>query len=111
MKFGHKSALFLGLLSSSVLANDHISPLENVGVFETEEPMLSIRNYSDETVVIDIHGDNFQLTSGVNLLFNCSGYEFLQLEITNNDHEFFEVPCSSRVEFNESFKNQRTQGE
>ena len=84
MKFGSKFVLLLGLLSSSVLASEYPIPLENVEVHETEGPMLSIHNYSNEIVNIDIYGDRFQLKPRVNLMFDCLGYETLELQIMNN---------------------------
>ena len=111
MKISSKSVLILGLLSSAVVANEYHSPVENVEVYKTELSTLSIHNLSHEKIEIDLYGETVNLPPASGVQFECLGYSNLELQIKNNDHEFFEVPCSSRVVFTESFYNQYTQGE
>jgi hypothetical protein len=110
MKLIKKSALILGLLSSAVVANEYSSPLNNIKVFKTKSSTLSIQNYSNQNVEIDLYGEIFNLTAASGIQFECTGYDTLELQIKNNDHEYFEVPCMSRVVFTESFTNQYMQG-
>lgn len=111
MKLSSKSALILGLLSSAVIANEHSSPVENVEIYKTELSTLSIQNLSNEKVEINLYGEVYNLTPASGVKFECSGYENLELQIKNNDHEYFEVPCKSRVVITESFTSQNVQGE
>lgn len=111
MKLSSKLALTLGLLSSAVIANEYSSQVENVEVYKTELLTLSIQNFSNEKIEVDLYGETFNLTPASGVQFECSGYDNLELQIKNNDHEYFEVPCNSRVVFTESFTNQYAQGE
>lgn len=111
MKICSKSALILGLLSSAVIANEYSSPIKNVEVYKTDLSTLSIQNLSNEKVAIDLYGEAFSLSPASGIQFECLGYDYLELQIKNNDHEYFEVPCKSRVVFTESFNNQYEQGE
>ncbi len=111
MKLSSKSVLILGLLSSAVIANEYSSPVENVEVYKTELSTLSIQNLSNEKIEVDLYGETFNLTPASGVQFECSGYDNLELQIKNNDHEYFEVPCKSRVVITESFTNQYAQGE
>lgn len=111
MKLSSKSVLILGLLSSAVIASEYSSPVENVEVFKTKSSTLSIQNLSNEKVEVDLYGETFNLSPASGIQFECSGYEHLELQIKNNDHEYFEIPCQSRVVITESFTNQYAQGE
>ena len=111
MKLSSKSVLILGLLSSAVIANEYSSPIKNVEVYKTELSTLSVQNLSSEKIEIDLYGKTFNLPPASGVKFECSGYENLELQIKNNDHEYFEVPCKSRVVITESFTNQYIQGE
>jgi len=111
MKINSKLVLILGLLSSAVIANEYSSPIENVKVYKTELSTLSIQNLSSEKVKIDIYGENFNLDPASGVKFECSGYEKLEIKIENNDHEYFEALCKSRVVITELFTNQYVQGE
>jgi hypothetical protein len=110
MKLSSKSALILGLLSTVVIASEYSSPIENVEVHKTGLSTLSIQNLSIEKVEIDLYGEGFNLESMSGVKFECSGYEKIELQIKNNEHEYFEVPCNSRVMITESFTNQYVQG-
>lgn len=101
-------ALPLALLSSVVIAKEYISPIANINVYSTELTTLAIQNFSNEVVEIDIHGKIFNLAPASGAQFNCSGYKQLELLIRHNDHEYFQVPCNSRVVISESFTNQYT---
>ncbi|MHA2937055.1 hypothetical protein ACXJY6_02045 [Vibrio sp. RC27] len=111
MKLSSKLALTLGLLSSTVIASEYNSPVDNVEVYKTKLSTLSIQNLSNEKIEIDLYGETFNLTPASGIKFECSGYESLELQIKNNDHDYFEVPCKSRVVITESFTNQYAQGE
>ena len=111
MKLNSKLALFLGVLSFSVISSEHISPLENVNVFKTELSNLSIQNISSENIEVDLYGETFDLAPASGLRFECAGYKIIELQIKKNDHDFFEVPCNSRIVFTESFNNQFVTGE
>lgn len=111
MKLSSKLALFCSLLSSAAIANDYSPPINNVDVFRTELTTLSIQNLSNEQVEIDLYGEIFNLIPDSGVKFDCSGYENIELQIKNNDHSYFEIPCQSRVIISELFKNQYRQGE
>ncbi len=107
----HMLALVTGLLSTTALAGDLESPIENVDVFKTEDTTLSVQNLSFEDVEIDIYGEEFTLKPLSGLTYDCAGYTNLELQFKNNLHEYFEVPCQSRVVINEAFKNRFKQGQ
>lgn len=111
MKLSNKAALILGLLSSAVIANEHNLPINNVEVKNTELSTLSIQNLSSEVIEIDLYGESFSLNQASGIQFECAGYNALELKIKNNVHDYFEIPCNSRVVFTESFTNQFKQGE
>ena len=113
MKLISKSALILGLLSSDVIASEYISSIENIEVTKTDLLTLSIHNLSREKIEIeiDIYGETINLSPASGIQYECSEYEFLELKIRNNEHEYFEVPCRSRVVITESFTNQYKKGE
>lgn len=111
MKLYSKSVFLLGLLSSSVIASEYLSPVENIQVFFTESSTLSIQNFSDERVEIDLYGETFNLAPASGLQFECQGYESLELQVKNINHDFFEIPCQSQVVIAESFTNEVAQGE
>lgn len=93
------------LLSTAALANSLSSPVKNIDVVKTTASHLSVQNLSDETVNVNIFGDEVKLSSGTGAAFDCKGYDELELVIGNGLHDFFEVPCQSKVIINESFKN------
>ncbi|MGR5461269.1 hypothetical protein [Vibrio alfacsensis] len=111
MKLSSKFFLISGLLSTAVSAIEYSIPLENIEVYKTELSTLSIQNLSSEKIEIDLYGENFKLAPASGVKLECSGYEELELQVKNNDHEYFEVACKSRVVFTESFTNQYAQGE
>ena len=111
MKFYSQWTLMLALSSTAVIANEYTSPVDNITVYKTKKMTLAIQNLSNEKVEIEIYGETFNLSSASGLQFECSGYENLELQIKNNDHEYFEVPCSSRVLIEELFTNQYRVGE
>ncbi len=109
MKRSNQLLLILGLFASGVIASEYRAPIENIKVYKTELSTLSIQNLSNERIEVDIYGENFILDSVSGIQFECSGYENLELQIKNNDHDYFEVPCKSRVVFTDSFINQNAQ--
>lgn len=111
MKLCSKSVLFAAVLSSAVVAGEYFSPIENVEVFISEASTLSIQNLSAEQVDIYLLGELFSLVPGSGLQYECSAYYSLELIIKNNEYEYFEVPCQSRIVINASFINQLKQGE
>ena len=104
-------ALPFTLLSSVVIASEYTSPVDNINVYSTELTTLAIQNFSNGVVEIDIHGKIFNLAPASGAQLNCSGYKQLELQVRHNDHEYFQVPCNSRVVINESFTNQYAKGE
>jgi len=104
-------ALVLALFSSSILANEVTSPIDNIHVYNTEQTSLVIYNFSSELVEIDIHGDILSLPPTSGAQFNCLSHTEVELRIEYNEHGFFQVPCSSRVVIDEAFTNQYSQGE
>lgn len=107
MKQISKAILISGLLSTTALA----TPIVGVDVSQTHLQYLSIQNISDETIKIDIYGEELTLEPVTGVRFECSGYEFLELQFSNLSHDYFEVPCASLVKINESFKLDVDQGE
>ena len=110
MKLSSKSVLTFGLLSFAVIGNEYSSPIENVTVYKTELSTLSIQNFSRENVEVDLYGEKFTLTPASGIQFECSSYENIELQVKNNVHDYFEIPCSSRVIFTELFSNQYPKG-
>jgi hypothetical protein len=102
-------ALILTLLSSTAIANEYSSPVNNINIYSTDLTTLAIQNLSKEVVEIDIHGNTFYLVPASGAQLNCSSYEQLELQIKHNDHPYFQVPCNSRVIINEFFTNQYTE--
>ena len=88
-------------------SKDNITALDGVTLSLIEEQTLSIQNSASETVKIDIHGDEFSLMPASGLTLDCGGYSFFEIKIQGLDHDYFEVPCQSRVVFNETFNNQK----
>ncbi|GAD80762.1 hypothetical protein [Vibrio ezurae] len=111
MKFTGKVAFIFAVISCAAFANDIEAPLDGVEVVTTQLPTLSIQNISNETVAIDIYGETLKLAPTSGIQYECKGYHDLELRVLNNDHDYFEVPCQSKVVFTELFKNQRQQGE
>lgn len=103
-------ALILTLFSSTAIANEYSSPVNNVDIYSSELTSLSIHNFSSEIVEIDIHGSIFYLVPASGAQLNCYSYEQLELQFKHNDHEYFQVPCKSRVVISEYFTNQYSAG-
>jgi len=105
MKF-NRLALVAGFFASSVtIAADFPSSISNVDVFKTDSAKLSIQNLSQETVNIDVYGEVFELVPSSGLSFECAAYSDLELLFKDTVHDFFEVPCKSRVVINEHYQN------
>lgn len=102
--------LFLCLFSLLTIANEYNSPIGNISVFSTEDDNLAIENFSNEVVIINIHGNVIELppTSGAQV--NCAGYQQLELIFEHNVHDFFQVSCHSRVVISATFTHQYVEG-
>jgi hypothetical protein len=111
MKLSSKSCLILGLFSSFVIANPPILSMENIEVNETDALTMSIQNLSNNMVSIDLYGEVIDVSPASGVQFECAGYENLEVQIIDNDHDYFEVPCKSRIVFTEDFTNQYQRGE
>ena len=111
MKRFSKSMLVLCLLSPTVFSTEYLSPVQNIQVTLTDSAALSIQNFSSEQVVFDIYGETIKLVPASGIQFECLGYETLELQIKNIDHDYFEIPCQSRVVIGESFTTELAQGE
>jgi len=111
MKKSSKAILISGLLSTTVLATPPVTPIAGVEVSQTNSKYLAIQNISNETVKIDIYGEKLTLEPVTGARFECSGYDFLELQFSNLSHDYFEVPCASLVKINESFTLDINQGE
>lgn len=94
------------LLSFQLYANVLDTPLVNVLVTETKSVQLSILNQSSEVIELDIYGEALSLVPASGLFYNCTGYNSLEITVLNNSHDFFEVPCSSKITFKPNFTNQ-----
>ncbi len=101
-KLAFFSALFI---STTALATSLHSPIENIDVVKSNADHLSVQNLSNETVKINIFGDEVELGAGTGAAFSCKGYDELELIIGDGIHDFFEVPCQSKVTINEAFEN------
>ncbi|CAI89300.1 MULTISPECIES: hypothetical protein [Pseudoalteromonas] len=102
----YKFPLAAGLLFSALAnAGDLPSPIKNVDVYHTDSNYLSIQNLSIDTVKIDIYGEIFTVLPASGVSFECNSYYSLELLFKNNVHDFFEVPCQSRVVINERYQN------
>lgn len=103
MKLRCSTTLFLGLLSINSFAQSIPSPIAAVSVNKIESTSLSIQNLSTTTAVIDIYGQEFEIASLSGLSFKCDGYSHLQIVVKHIEHDYFEVPCNSRVVFEKEF--------
>lgn len=99
-------SIMLGLFSTMVIADEGVSPVTNINVYQTEASKLTIHNLSNEDVNIDIYGEVLLLLPASGLQFECLGYESLELKIDNIEHDYFAVPCNSHVVINELFTHQ-----
>ncbi len=112
MRLSNKITLCLGIISLSAFANaaDDLL-LKNIEINDTDVNILSIQNLSKEHIEIDIYGTILSLSpiSGVN--FDCVNNAYLELQVKNNNHDYFEVQCQSRVIFTENFTNEIKLGE
>ncbi len=106
MKLSNSLLLILGVSSFATVANEYHSPLADVVVMRSTQSQLSIQNVSNETVTLDIYGDIFTLKPTSGLQYQCAGYDYLELQVKNNQHDYFEVPCQSEVIFGEQFNHQ-----
>jgi len=106
MKLIQKLTLILGFVSSAAFAVEYKSPLEHVKVLSTELQTLSIQNLSSETLKINIYGEHLTLPPASGSQIDCKSHHNLELQIINNNQDYFEVPCQSRVIFTELFMNE-----
>lgn len=97
------TALTIGLLSFGALANTAL-PIQDVSVTKTSNNFLSLQNLSNSEIKLDIYGIKVELVPGTGSVFNCDGYEFLEIIIEDEIHDFFEVSCSAQVIFSEDFR-------
>ena len=101
-----RAALLLGLVSSYSFAMDSTSVIKEVVVSKTDNSVLSIQNLSSTELLIDIYGKEFTIEPASGLSFECEGYSDLEIQLKNVVHDYFEVPCKSRVVFSENFNVQ-----
>lgn len=97
-------ALALGLLSLNAIAQEASLPIKNISLIDTTSDTLSVQNFADFPVVIDIYGKEFDIQPSSGLSFQCEGYTHLEIQVKDMIHDYFEVPCNSRVIFEENFK-------
>lgn len=100
------AALFLGLVSSYSFAMNSTSVMKEVTISNTDNSVLSIQNLSSTELLIDIYGKEFTIEPASGLSFECEGYSDLEIQLKNVVHDYFEVPCKSRVVFGENFNAQ-----
>lgn len=100
-------AWMLGVISSCTFAFENSMPIEGVTVSLTEYQTLSVQNHSMHEVKIDIYGDEFSLIPASGLTFECAGYPSLEILVQGMVHDYFEVPCKSRLVFGDTFNNQQ----
>lgn len=107
-----KPVFMLALFSFSAWAGnekERPSPVENISVYVSTDSFLSFQNMSDDVLEINIYGEALILRPDSGIQFQCAGHEYLELQIKNNVHGHFEVPCQSRVVISPSFVNQHKQ--
>jgi hypothetical protein len=102
-----RATWMLGVVSTCVIANESSMPINDVTVSLTDYQTLSVQNLSKEKVQIDIYGNEFSLPPASGLTFECAGYPYLEIQVKGMVHDYFEVPCQSRVVFGETFNNQQ----
>ncbi|MFV7782507.1 hypothetical protein ACNPKB_02305 [Shewanella marisflavi] len=100
-------ALAIGLIPLGAIAQDARPPLENISLISTDSPTLSVQNFSDSSISIDIYGKEFDIKTSSGLSFQCEGYTHLEILVKDMIHDYFEVPCNSRVIFEENFSIQQ----
>ncbi len=96
-------ALLIGGISSFAFASDNSVPIGGVTVANTDNETLSIQNMSASEVVIDIFGEEFVISPMSGVHFECASHTYLEVQVKNIIHDYFEVQCNSRIVFNEDF--------
>ncbi|MFY8273069.1 hypothetical protein AAEU32_02945 [Pseudoalteromonas sp. SSDWG2] len=94
------------IMSASVFAANPASQIEHITVTNTDLENLSIQNYSPELIKLSIHGVNHTLVSFSGLSSKCDGYLELEIIFENIEHEYFVVPCNSRVVISENYRSE-----
>ena len=100
-------AFAIGLIPLTAIAQDARPPLENVSVISTDLTTLSVQNFSGSPITIDIYGKESDIRPSSGLSFQCEGYTHLEILVKDMIHDYFEVPCNSRVIFEENFNIQQ----
>ncbi|MCL2919387.1 hypothetical protein [Shewanella litorisediminis] len=93
----------LTLTSMSVVSNDDFH-IPGVLYSSSDSSTLAIHNLSKEEITIDIYGENFTLANGSGLSFDCESQSYVEIQIKNKIHDYFEVSCPSKVTFSDKFK-------
>ncbi|MCG9697620.1 hypothetical protein [Shewanella sp. Isolate11] len=99
-------AFAIGLISLNATAQD-APPIENISLINTESDTLSVQNFSGSSFTIDIYGKEFDIKPSSGLSFQCEGHTYLEILVKNMIHDYFEVPCNSRVIFEKNFNIQQ----
>ncbi|GLP95150.1 hypothetical protein [Paraferrimonas sedimenticola] len=103
MKRANKLFAGIWFLSLSAFADVPNSLQGEVALVETTDATLSIQNFSNNEIKVDIYGDLLVLPPASGVTYECLGYAYLELQLIGVEHDFFEVPCQSRVQIQESF--------
>ena len=96
----------LAFFSTASFAEERSSSIPFITVHQTEVKTLLLHNFSNEEVSISIYGEILLLPPASGSQFNCQGYSDIAVEFLRIEHDFFEIPCNSRMVIEASFTQQ-----
>lgn len=102
-----KLALFAAVLMMDVgaaMAKNLTSPVANIMVIETTNSQHSIQNLSPYTTSFEINGELITLKPSTGVSLDCKFFSELELIVKNVEHDYFVVPCQSKVVLQPTFK-------
>ena len=102
-----KLALFAAVFIMDVeaaMAKNLTSPIANIMVTETTNSQHSIQNLSPYTTSFEINGELITLKPSTGVSLDCKFFSELELIVKNVEHDYFVVPCQSKVVLQPTFK-------
>ena len=98
-----KLILCLSFLSSLTYANEQKSPVENISINQNNVNNFTIQNLSSVVFKVTIFSDDFNIKPNSGLIFECSDFHYVSLDIKEINHDFFEVPCQTTLVVEEDY--------
>lgn len=92
------------MTAGAAMADSLASPIANISVTETKNNHHSIQNLSPYTTSFEVNGELISLKPSSGVSLDCKFYSELELIIKNVEHDYFVVPCQSKVVIQPTFK-------